>query len=292
MSVFSIKYWIKKGLSEEEAKYQIAIRRPNNVFYYINKGFTEEEAKIKVSERQAKGGEKRKLLSIEDKRKLTPRCIEFWLSKGLSEQSAKKALANHQKTFSKELCIKKYGDIEGLRIWQKRQDDWQTTLANKSIEETEDINSRKNRWKNLSNDESTALKERIVTTLLDTLSRRTVEESRRIGEKIRNGQVLSGRAMSADQIDQFALYKSKVWAETKRNDLSLLENVDKRGRASFHLDHKYSIWQGFIDGTCPTIVGHIKNLEMLPFQENLSKFNKCSHSLLELLELISKNTDA
>lgn len=82
MSVFSITHWIKKGYTEEEAKYQIAIRRPNNILYYINKSFSEEESKILVSERQKKGGNKRKLLSLEEKRKLTSRCLEFWLENG------------------------------------------------------------------------------------------------------------------------------------------------------------------------------------------------------------------
>ena len=48
MSAFSIKTWTNKGYTEEEAKYQIAIRRPNNILYYINKGFTKEEAEEKI----------------------------------------------------------------------------------------------------------------------------------------------------------------------------------------------------------------------------------------------------
>jgi len=291
MSVFSINYWIAKGFTEEEAKYQIAIRRPNNILYYINKGFTEEEAIDKVSERQAKGGIKRKNMTDYEKRTLSPRCIEFWLAKGLTTNEAKEFLSQHQKNFSKDICIAKYGKEKGLEIWQDRQDRWQKTLKNKSPEEIKDINIRKNRWKGLTAEEAAVLKKTMATTLLNTLSNRTVEESRQIGKKIRLGQVTTGRAVPESQIDAFILYKSQVWAETKRNDLTLLENYHKRGQKNYHLDHKYSIWQGFVDNTDPAIVGHTKNLEMLPYQENLSKFNKCSISLTELTNLIAKGSD-
>lgn len=290
MSVFSINYWTKKGLSEEEANYQIAIRRPNNILYYINKGFSESEALQEVRKRQSLGGTKRKSLSEQEKKSLSPRCIEFWLAKGLSKEDSLVALAEHQKKFSKDICIKKHGLEKGLKIWLERQERWLETLSKKSKEEKNDINKRKNRWKNLSITESDALKNQIRESLKNTLSTRTKEESIIIGQRIREGQVKNGRATPIELMDQFLLYKSQVWAETRRNDLSLLENFSQRGRNTYHLDHKYSIWQGFLDGADPCIVGHIKNLEMIPYQKNLSKHNKCSHSLSDLIQLI-RNTN-
>lgn len=82
--------------------------------------------------------------------------LEFYLSRGLNVEEAKAALHKRQSTFSKEKCIKKYGEVEGVKIWQSRQDKWQNTLNSKPPEEIADINRRKCssfnfrwRWKNL-----------------------------------------------------------------------------------------------------------------------------------------------
>lgn len=143
MSVFSKTYWINKGCTEEEAIYQVSIRRPNNILYYINKGFSEEEAKELVRLRQSKGGKTRANLSEEEKRKLTPRCVELWINKGYDLIEAKTKVSEQQSTFSKKKCIEKYGEIEGLLVWKRRQELWQKTLSNKPETELAEINSRK-----------------------------------------------------------------------------------------------------------------------------------------------------
>jgi hypothetical protein len=152
---------VEKGYSEEEARYQIAIRRPNNVLYYINKGFTEEEAKEQIRKRQAIGGSKRANMSIQDKKTLSPRCIEFYIAKGFSEERARELVSKFQAVFSKEKCIEKYGDIRGLEIFNARQEKWQANLNSKPEEVIKDINRRKNWWKNLTEEESELLKKQI-----------------------------------------------------------------------------------------------------------------------------------
>ena len=288
MSVFSINYWINKGYTEDEAKYQISIRRPNNLNYWINKGYTEDEAKIKISESQSKRGEKRKNMPLDEKRKLSPRCVEFWLNKGFDEIQAKGKLSEQQSTFSKEKCIEKYGELEGLTIWQDRQDRWQKTLNFKSKNELTEINQKKNRWKNLSEKETTALKHKVSNSIKNTVEKRSIEESRLVGKRIREGMVNSGRALSEELIDEFKLYKSKVWAETNRNNLSLLENYDLRGKNLYHLDHVYSIRDGFTNKVSPEIIGHICNLRMIPYKENLSKHAKSDFELETLTNLIQE----
>jgi len=286
MSAFSMKTWLNKGYSEEEAKYQIAIRRPNNVLYYINKGFSEADAKEQVKLRQAKGGAKRSKMTVKEKRALTPRCVEFYLAKGFTQSQAEEQVALFQSTFSKEKCIERHGEIVGLEIFNARQEKWQASLNAKSQSEIDDINCRKNRWVNLTDDESNLLKKQVGKKVRETVSLRTKEESRVVGQNIRNGMVINGRAIPENLADAFNLYKCRVWNETNRNDLTILENYSKRSRTGYHLDHKYSIWQGFTNNVSPEIIGHIKNLEMLPYQENLSKFNKCSITLQQLIESI------
>lgn len=45
---------------------------------------------------------------------------------------------------------------------------------------------------------------------------------------------------------------------------------------AWHLDHKYSIQRGFRDKISPFVIGHAYNLEMLPWQNNVSKSASCS----------------
>jgi len=291
MSVFSKKYWLSKGMSEEESLYQVSIRRPNNILYYINKGFSQEEALVKVVEHQKKSSKKRGLLPEEERRKLSPRCIEFYLEKGLSVEEAKEKLSQFQKNFSKEICVERYGIDKGIEIWKSRQEKWQKTLNSKSKEEIEKINQKKNRWKNLSNDESKKLKLKVANSVKNTVSKRSIDDKRKVGKNISNGKVKFGYAIPREQLPEFKLYKSMVWNETKKYNLNLLENYHLRGKKSYHLDHQYSIWQGFLDKIPPTIVGHFCNLKMIDYKQNLSKHTKCSLSLDDLKKLIKDFDD-
>lgn len=88
-----------------------------------------------------------------------------------------------------------------------------------------------------------------------------------------------------DNRDKFREYYNLVWYFTNQN-LSLLENIEKRS-INFHLDHKYSIKQGFIDNIRPDIIGNNVNLEIIPAGINMSKGCKCSITKEELLELFN-----
>lgn len=77
------------------------------------------------------------------KRITSKRCIEYWIDLGFSYDEAKIHLSDHQKLFSKEICIQKHGEIKGLKIWSDRQTKWQETLNSKPIEEIKSINKRK-----------------------------------------------------------------------------------------------------------------------------------------------------
>ena len=83
-------------------------------------------------------------------------------------------------------------------------------------------------------------------------------------------------------------YKYLVWQETKNNEY-LVESIEKRGKYLYHLDHKYSIKQGFIDGILPCIIGSFYNLEMLHWKENISKNVNCSITKEDLFDLYFRN---
>ena len=59
--------------------------------------------------------------------------IDYWLNKGYSEQEAKEKLSERQKTFSKKICIEKYGKEEGLKIWKERQAKWMKSMPRQNF---------------------------------------------------------------------------------------------------------------------------------------------------------------
>jgi hypothetical protein len=141
-SPFSKEFYIHyKGMTEEDAIFEANSKKPSRIEYWLKKGFSEREAKERLSNSQKKKTEK---LNIKKKNNfiLDTTKIEYWLSKTNGNlEEAKKLFSERQSTFSKEKCIKKYGEGEGVRIWEERQEKWLKTLhENNDIEE---INQKK-----------------------------------------------------------------------------------------------------------------------------------------------------
>lgn len=78
-----------------------------------------------------------------------------------------------------------------------------------------------------------------------------------------------------DSLPEWKRYKIDVWRVTNQQPLHLLENFDKRGvngqPGAYTLDHIISVKKGFMTGTAPEVIGHIDNLQMLPWEENITK---------------------
>lgn len=49
---------------------------------------------------------------------------EYWMKKGFTKEEAKKKVSERQTTFSKNVCIEKYGEENGLKRWTERQQKW------------------------------------------------------------------------------------------------------------------------------------------------------------------------
>ena len=74
------------------------------------------------------------------------------------------------------------------------------------------------------------------------------------------------------------MYKRNVWRLTYQNDLTVLENWDKRGRCgvkgAYQLDHIYPISKGYENKIPPEKLAQMDNLRMIPWKQNLLKSNK------------------
>jgi transposase-like protein len=88
----------------------------------------------------------------------------------------------------------------------------------------------------------------------------------------------------------FKKYRKLVTKVTNKQLLETLSNYEKRGKCgikgAYQLDHKYSILEGFKNGVEPEIIGNIKNLEFIPWEENINKSSNCSITLEELYRML------
>lgn len=93
-----------------------------------------------------------------------------------------------------------------------------------------------------------------------------------------------------ESLPAYKKYRSNVMKVTNKQDISRLENVNKRGlcgtKGAFQLDHKFSILEGFKEGIEPEIIGNIYNLEFIPWEENLKKGSNCSITEEELRRMV------
>ena len=92
-----------------------------------------------------------------------------------------------------------------------------------------------------------------------------------------------------DKIDEYYKYELAVKRITNKQPIENLINYDKRGKSgvngAYHLDHKFSIIEGFKNNIKPEIIGSINNLEFIPWEENLLKRAKCSITKEQLINL-------
>jgi len=113
--------YIKMGYGEEEI-YNICLT-PSQIEFWIKKRYTEKDALKMVSKNQSYAAQ-----FVDFEKRLLPSNIEYWLKKGFSITESILQVKKHQTTFSKEICIEKYGEKKGLKILNDRNRKWLKSL--------------------------------------------------------------------------------------------------------------------------------------------------------------------
>lgn len=100
-------------------------------------------------------------------------------------------------------------------------------------------------------------------------------------------------AKFVEKIPEYMKYRTVVDKLTKRQNIKLFPNYEKRGKAgligAYHLDHKYSIVEGFLNNINPDIIANKENLEFITWEENNLKGRKCSITIEKLYLKIKQN---
>ena len=127
------EFWISKGLSEEESIYKIKTFRKTNLEYWECRGYSTEQSLEKIKEYQKENSEK-----LKKKKAETPELFEdigwnqkkYWIKRGMTEEEAVNKISDLQRTFSLEICVKKYGEEKGRKKWKTRQEKWKSKVFN------------------------------------------------------------------------------------------------------------------------------------------------------------------
>ena len=152
VSPFSLEHWLKKInpntgelYTVDEAEYKRNSMRPIRKEYWIeNFGYDEETATIKANETKSENNRKGSQTSkCSTKKKVNNRLsVDYYLLRGYDENTAKDIISNLQRTFSKDICIEKYGYERGVEIWKERQIKWQKSIIDNN--DIDEINAMKN----------------------------------------------------------------------------------------------------------------------------------------------------
>jgi hypothetical protein len=119
-------------------------------------------------------------------------------------------------------------------------------------------------------------------------------KSKEIVDSVRKKNEDAGRWTPEEQMEEFYLYRRKVWHYTNQQPIETLPNYNLRGhsrnKTSYSLDHKFSCHEGFKNKIPAEIIGNIANLEYIPNIQNSSKKTACSLTKEELYEKYNEIT--
>ena len=91
-----------------------------------------------------------------------------------------------------------------------------------------------------------------------------------------------------EELSKIENYKKQVRVLTAKNYKIHKNTINpknlKISKTEYHLDHKYSIYEGFKNNVDYRVISAKENLDVIPMKENLSKQHNCSISLDELIE--------
>ena len=118
-----------------------------------------------------------------------------------------------------------------------------------------------------------------------------IERAKKQLDDIRARAYETGRYLDPADKPEYIRYRDnvrKLSERTIKRYKTQIKDIEKRGR-KFHLDHKYSIFEGFTNNIDVDILAHICNLEILPSTINETKNIKSSITLIELIQSIKEH---
>ncbi len=109
-------------------------------------------------------------------------------------------------------------------------------------------------------------------------------------DKTRTTRIKNGTQINDEVIEGFSDYKKVVMNRTitiyRNNKIIINPKNLKRSKKEYHIDHLFSIKQGFLQNIPIEIITHPCNLQMIYYKDNLKKQDECWITKDELLNNI------
>lgn len=310
-SPFSIYFYLKKcnedydsarvlyeNFLSKNSPFRKKQNRPNCVEYWIAKGYDKDESNLKVKEFQShpldleeyknrygqEEGIKKYNLRKENyqsrfdveiqniqkkldcdydaayefvcnkRRKCSPRTIDYWMEKGYSVEDSRILVSKYQKENSPRSIY------YWVKIGYTEQD---AQIKVREYQDNLSINSIMKRYS------------------CDKLSALELQES--FLEKIKFTRIQKGLDLDPSLDYEYFVYKKAVQKETKKS-LRLNKDILVKKNKKDSLDHRYSIFKGFLNDVPSEVIGSIYNLEYISISKNSKKQINCSIDLQTLME--------
>lgn len=263
-AIYKEDYWVYlHGLSKGEAQVKIAQYKKDKVT--SKEGFIKRHGKekglevfSKFQETSGSSAETKKNQGF-NFREATPLCVEYWIKRGFSEQDSVEQVKSFQKEnagVNRSVWLRKGHTEEEVDVILES-----IHVSKGGSYTVESVVSKEG----ISYEEATIIVEDRKQRMLDSL-------------------VKQGRIVPLERQKEFKDYNLKIRALTEKQDLTNIDNIDKRGQY-WHLDHKYSILRGFLDSVTVEVMSSVHNLQCVPKEYNLNKGVNCDISLEELQKL-------
>lgn len=139
------------------------------------------------------------------------------------------------------------------------------------------------------------IKNKQIQTIVDKYGVTNVSKNPDILKKINDVHVAQGRRRADHLRSDLEKYRLAVKAITARSyhDYYYLINPDNlpRSRYQYHVDHIYSVEEGFKNNVPPEVIGHYTNLRMMWHLDNCRKNTKCHITLEQLMKNYSNSVN-
>lgn len=173
---------------------------------------------------------------------------------------------------AEETCLQKYGVNHQFKSVVVKNKTKKTNIQRYGVD---------NIFKNTTYIKQCVFEKYGVDNINQLISYRNEISKRQTGENnIQVQRILTEQNITYKQYIQlmsdYELYSNRVRAITKKQPIHKLKYYNERGVHTYHLDHKYSISEGFMNNVNPYLIGNINNLEFIPAHDNCSKGSKCS----------------
>lgn len=277
---------------------------PNTIEFYLKRGHSKEDSKKLLQEHQTK-------LPFSNKES-RPNTIEYWKNKGYNEEESLELIKKSQSR-SLERYQNIYGELEGKEKYEqfckalgKRKETEVNNISEKldvSQEYAEVFYTEKRRSVSPRRNEYWLMKgynltdsELLVSQWQSLMSPRTIDywinegynEQDALLKQSEWQRDMCGSEIPFNELKEKEQYYKLVKTYTEFNYKKYYHKINPnnfpRGN-EYHLDHKYSIYYGFINNVPPEIIGSKYNLTILSKEENMIKRESCSIEIEELQNL-------